>query len=465
MPAARARRKASLKDFGLAPLVILFILNAVDEFDRAVLAVSIDDIREEFGLSDFTVAFLPVAVIFITGTISLPAGNWADRYKRINILAAGAMVWGTAGILAATSRSFIQLFLTRALLGFGQGTIVPTHASLLSDYYPVGVRGRALSYHRSANSLGQVVGAVVGGVIVGSFGWRWAFTAAAVPGLLLGIYALRLREPGRGEADLLTAAEENPLFREFLSDPPDKVGFIASLGEIFSIPSLKWLIFTNAAFGFSLFGVVFWMPALFERHYDFTTEAASGALGAMALAAFVGSWLGGPYADRCLARGFDYMGKVGVAAAASLAVTWTIAFLMPNGALCLLFLAIGAFFASMGTGGLVSIIAAVSPPRIRSQAFSAFGLALAVCGAATAPMAVGALSTLLQEFGDMNRGESLLISMLAATTIVMAFGTYMCFLASRTCAADVQKTMSEFLAGYQARVSGEPDASVQASGR
>jgi hypothetical protein len=37
------------------------------------------------------------------------------------------------------------------------------------------------------------------------------------------------------------------------------------------------------------------------------------------------------------------------------------------------------------------------------------------------------------------------------TSIVMSIGTWMCYLASRTCAADVQKTMSEFLAEYTAQ--------------
>jgi len=446
-----APRKPRLKDFGLVPLVVLFILNAVDEFDRAVLAVSIEDIRKYLGLSDTTVALLPLAVIFITGIISLPAGNWSDRYKRVNILSAGAVVWGSAGILAATSQSFIQLFLTRALLGFGQGTIVPTHASLLSDYYPVSVRGRALGYHRSANPLGQVIGAVIGGGIVAVAGWRWGFAAAAVPGVILGIYALRLREPSRGEADLLAAAKQDPIFASYLSNPPDKLSFFGSLSTIWRIKSLRLLIFTNAAFGFSLFGGVFWIPALFEREFGFSTGGAGLALAGLALAGFIGTWFGGPFADRNVAKGFTYVGKIGVWATAALTVTWSIAFLMPNAALCLGLLSLGALVASLGTPGLISIVAAVSPPRIRAQSFAAFGLALAVFGAAAAPVCVGALSELLQSSADMDEGEALRWAMLAATTVVMALGTWLSWAASRHCAADAQKSMSEFLASYQAR--------------
>lgn len=452
---ATTLRRPKLRDFGLVPLVVLFILNAVDEFDRAVLAVALDDIREEFGLSDFTVGFLPLAVIFITGIISLPAGNWADRWRRVNILSVGAIVWGSAGLLASTSTNFIQLFLTRALLGFGQGTIVPTHASLLSDYYPVSVRGRALGYHRSANPLGQVIGAIIGGLIVGAVGWRWGFAAAAVPGLILGIYAWRLREPRRGEADLLAAAKQNPLFASFLADPPDKLGFFESLGHVWRIRSLRMLIFTNAAFGFSLFGVVFWIPAFFERRYDYSTEAAAGTLAFLAFAGFVGSWYGGPLADRNLVRGFGFMGTVGAWAAGILALTWSLAFAIPSAPLCIALLTIGGLLASAGTGGLVSIVAAVSPPRIRAQAFAAFGLALAVCGAAAAPLTIGGISELLQAYADMDNGESLRWGMFIATATVMALGTWFAYEAAKTSEADAQKTMGEFLATYQARSAAE----------
>lgn len=454
-------RRPRLKDFGLAPLAVLFVLNAVDEFDRAVLAVALEDIREEFGLSDATVGLLPLAVIFITGIISLPAGNWADRWRRVSILSGGAMVWGTAGVLAAASQSFVQLFLTRALLGFGQGTIVPTHASLLSDYYPVSVRGRALGYHRAANPLGQVIGAIIGGAIVAAAGWRWGFAAAAIPGVLLGAYAMRLREPRRGEADLVAAAQQNPLFASYLADPPDRLGFFASLGTIVRIRSLRMLIFTNAAFGFSLFGVVFWIPALFEREYGFSTEGAGLALAGLALAGFVGTWFGGPFADRNVARGFDHLGSIGVYATTALTLTWSAAFLMPSAALCLALLSVGALVASLGTPGLISIVAAVSPPRIRAQAFSAFGLALAVCGAAAAPLTVGAISELLQAQADMREGEALRWAMFGATAVVMSLGTWLAHEARRTCAADVQQTMQAFFAEYTRR--GAPGESTPAA--
>lgn len=196
---------------------------------------------------------------------------------------------------------------------------------------------------------------------------------------------------------------------------------------------------------------MFWIPALFEREYGFSTTAAGGALAALALAAFVGTWYGSPFADRNTSRGFRYLGRVGVVATFLLTITWSLAFLVTDAALCLLLLSLGALIASLGTPGLISIVAAVSPPRIRSQAFSAFGLALAVFGAAAAPLIVGAISELLQTSAGMAEGEALRWAMLSATTAVMLLGTWLVHRASHYCAEDAQRTMAEFLADFQRR--------------
>jgi MFS family permease len=438
----------SLRQYGMRAIVILFILNAIDEFDRAVLAVALDDIREHFSVSDATVGLLPLAVIFITGILTLPAGNLSDRWSRRNILVLGAVIWGSAGILASAAQSFVQLFFTRALLGAGQGTIGPTHLSLLSDYYPVGVRGRVLNYWRSANPFGQIIGALIGGVIVAMAGWRWAFVAAAIPGLLFGLYALTLREPKRGEADLTAAVGANPLLAEFLREPETKWGFFESLSTIFCTRTLRYLIFANAAFGFVLFGSVYWFPALFERKYDFSTQEAAGAFAALALSAFAGQWLAGPFIDRRLPRGFSYLARLGAAAVLFLTVTWVIGFAVPVAPVSLLLILSGAFLASIGSGGVIPIVAACSPPRIRSQSFAAFGLSLAVFGAAAAPVAVGGMSELFQQQLDVDEGDSLRYAIILATGIASSLCAWLIYQASRSADADVQRVFNEFIAEH-----------------
>jgi MFS family permease len=300
-----------------------------------------------------------------------------------------------------------------------------------------------------------VLGAVIGGAIVAAVGWRWGFVAAAIPGLLFGMLALTLREPKRGEADLNAAVEENPLLADFLKEPPDALGFRESLGVIFRIPTLRNLIYANAAFGFTLIGIVFWLPALFERRYDFSTQEAGLAFGALALSSFVATWFGGPFADWCVRRGFTFIAQVGIVAAGVLTVTWTIGFAIPHVWAMSALLIVGALIASFGIPGISALVAATSPPRIRSQAFAAFGLALAVCGAAAAPLVVGAVSEFFQSQYGVNEGDSLRYSMVIASAAVMSLGTLFIWLASRTAQADAQEVLAKFLAEHTSTPPGE----------
>jgi MFS family permease len=346
--------------------------------------------------------------------------------------------------------NFLQLFFTRALLGVGQATINPTHASLLSDAYPVTMRGRVLGYHRSANPLGQVLGGVIGGAIVAGVGWRWGFVAAAVPGLLFGMLALALHEPKRGQSDLDAALAENPLLASFLQEPKDAIGFRQSLGTTFSITTLRNLIFANAAFGFTLIGIVFWLPALFERRYGFSTQEAGLTFGVLAFSSFFATWFGGPFADWCVKRGFRFVAEFGALVAGVLTITWAVGFAIPSVWVMIVLLIAGALIASFGISGISVLIAATAPPRIRSQAFATFGLALAVCGAAAAPLAVGAASELFQSQWNVSEGDSLRYAMLIASATVMAVGTFFIYLASKTADSDAKGVLEAFLAEHTA---------------
>ena len=440
----RGRAGPRLRDYGTSMFVALFLLNLVDEFDRAVLAVALDDIRREFELSDATVALLPVAFIFTAGIVVVPAAVWADRWIRTFILAIGAAVWSVAGLAAAAAQSFGQLFATRIFLGFGQGTAAPTHLSLLSDSYPVSVRGRALAWNLAANPLGLAVGAVIGSAMIATVGWRWTFAAAALPGLALALVVLRLREPQRGEADLKAAVDENPFLTEFLREPDGNETFREAVGAIARQATLRRLIIANAALGFSLFGSVFWFPTLFERLYGFDTDTAGLVIALVGAAAFLGTWFGGPLADRNLLRGFPYLATFAARCIAVTAVSWPLAFLSPWPVVTLPLLALGAGVASLGAGGLMSIVAACALPKRRSQVFAAYGLALTVCGAALAPIVIGVGSELLQSAGE-SPAHALHWSVFASTASVISIGVWMVHRSRRSCAEDANQTITEFL--------------------
>ena len=105
--------------------------------------------------------------------------------------------------------------------GTGRAVVTPTHSSLLSDYYEPAARVKVFSAHRQANSVGQILGPLLGGVIAARIGLAWPFYLFAIPTLVFVVMALRLREPVRGYHERIAAGrdEETALVAESTRAP------------------------------------------------------------------------------------------------------------------------------------------------------------------------------------------------------------------------------------------------------
>ena len=183
------------------PLIVLFGLNAVDELDRAAFAVLLPDIRDHFDLSDAGALRLVALTIIAVLLVEIPLSFYCDRGKRVRIATIGATVWalfsiGTGGAIVVGSLG--MLVVMRIGAGTGRAVVTPTHSSLLSDYYAPAARVKVFSAHRQANSVGQILGPLLGGVIAAGLGLEWPFFLFAIPTLVFVAMSLRLHEPVRG---------------------------------------------------------------------------------------------------------------------------------------------------------------------------------------------------------------------------------------------------------------------------
>ena len=152
------------------PLIVLFGLNAVDELDRAAFGVLLPDIRDHFDLTNAGALRLVSLTTIAVLLIEIPLSFYCDRGNRVRIATIGATVWalfsfGTGGAVVVGSLG--MLIVTRIGAGTGRAVVTPTHSSLLSDYYEPAARVKVFSAHRQANSVGQILGPLLGGVIAG----------------------------------------------------------------------------------------------------------------------------------------------------------------------------------------------------------------------------------------------------------------------------------------------------------
>lgn len=267
------------KRAGLA-LFILTALNLVNYVDRSVLFAVQPLVQAEFPRSDAKFGLLTSAFILCYMCTAPFVGPLADRFDRRRIMMIGALIWSGATLLSAVTYSFEMLFIRHLIVGVGEATFVTIAPSFLSDIYPEQQRGRVMSVFSAALPVGMAIGYIVGGKLGVLYGWRHAFLIASIPGFILAVAIMLLKEPQRGSQDHLKETLERATI---LGLAKNGAFWSATLGV--------------AMMTFAVGGMQVWMPTFLSRVRHVPLDKANYSFGVMLLASgflasMVGGWLG-----------------------------------------------------------------------------------------------------------------------------------------------------------------------------
>lgn len=392
--AGEGRRSGRLGGHPTRPLILLSAVTLVDQIDTSILRGVLPLIQDDFDLADWQLGALGFAFVFVNALAGIPAGWVADRVRRTRLIGWTLLSWSALSLLSALSRSFGQLFLARASLGFGQAIDDPASTSLLADTYPADVRGRVFSVQQVTSFVGAGLGIGLGGLVGGAFGWQWAFAVVGAPGSLLAFAVFRMREPKRGEAEGLDLPDPEPMaVRELAATAWS--GLREDLKMIFGIRTMRFVLVGVSAMLFTVSGVGYWLAVYHERYSGFTEEQAAGVAGALlGVAGIIGTIWGGRTADRVYGDG--PAGRITqvsngilvclVLFVGSLGVPWV--------PLRLAMQFFGVLSAASAIPGLRASMMDVTPVHARGVSVSAFALVSTVFGTALAPIVVGGISDL-----------------------------------------------------------------------
>lgn len=328
----------------LAVLILIYMLNFLD---RQIIGILAAPLKAEFKLSDTQFGLLGgIAFASVYSTLAIPLAWLADRFSRVWIMTGALAVWSGFTALCGFAGSFTQLFLCRMGVGVGEaGGVAPAY-SLIADYFPPNQRARALAGFAFGIPLGTAAGTLVGGIVAVQYGWRTAFIAVGLLGLLVApILRLTIRNPKRGATDAARSGEQ---LAAAAIPAPRGLGLKVSLG-LFAVAALcvvrgllipagatPWLFAGGlaAVIGVSIFiarstasvvmkkpsfwllalgaasssvcgyGVAGWLPLFFMRSFDLSLLQTSWYYSGIALVGgTLGIWLGGAIADRAAKRG------------------------------------------------------------------------------------------------------------------------------------------------------------------
>lgn len=193
-------------------LALLAVGNLLSYLDRNIIFALFEPIKSELHVTDQQLGWLGSAYAIVFSVAALFSGVLSDLSSRRAVLAGGLALWSTFTALGAATRSYVQLFITRSLVGIGQSSYLPAAQALLADYFPTKGRAQAMGIFWMGLALGGTLAVYLGGVLGTHVGWRLTLIAVGLPGLFFALLMARLRDPATHERGAMARAAA-PKFR------------------------------------------------------------------------------------------------------------------------------------------------------------------------------------------------------------------------------------------------------------
>ncbi|TGK01062.1 MFS transporter [Leptospira semungkisensis] len=426
-------------------LLLLFLANLLNFFDRTIPAIIIEPIRHEWDLSDLQLGFVGSAFTIIYAIAGLPLGRLADIGSRKRIIGWGLTIWSAFTALNGYAWNYFTFILVRMGVGIGEASYAPAANSLIGDLFPAHKRARAVGIFMLGLPLGLVLAFFTIGALVKAFGsWRAPFFIASIPGILLAVFFFFIHEPERGAAESVQVSKEKV-------DRP--------IQRVLGIKTMWWIILSGLTFNFAAYAVNSFLVSLLQRFYHFTLVKAAITTGfIVGITGLVGLTAGGWIADKIHQRsekGRLLFGAVNLFASSIL--IWLA--LMQSEELVLFFSLL------FGLGWLVSYnyytcvypaIQDIIVPRLRATAMALYFAVMYLLGGAAGPAVVGWFSDYLTHSAMLQAGTSEMSEQFKAIglhdslyliPITVFLTSIFVFLASKSFSSDAAKMKQDMVSG------------------
>jgi MFS family permease len=360
-------------------ILLLGLIYVFNFIDRTIVSVLGEAIRRDLHLNDVqlgTLGGFSFALFF--AALGIPLARLAERRNRIGIIAAVTALWSIMTALSGAAANFVQLLLCRVGVAIGEAGLTPSLVSMISDRFPPERRAAVYSMITLGASIGSATAAILGGMVAKAFGWRVAFFAMGLPGLLLALAVfLAVPEPVRRKA----------------GNPSDTPSFGAVLRRLGRSPAFLHLTVGSGFVGLVGFGLNLFLIPLLVRRYGLDLAEAGGIFaGTVSFATILGSLSGGLVADRLGRRDVRWYGWA-PALTLTVALPFYVAALLQDDwrwLVALMFVACVALYAFLPA--VMTVTQRLVEPRMRASAAALHAFGQTVAGLGIGSISLGFLS-------------------------------------------------------------------------
>ena len=361
-------------------VVLLVIINLFNYIDRYILSAVEPEIRAALFAPDDPAAMAKtgsLATAFLLSyMVFAPLFGWiADRTSRWLLIAGSVALWSLASGASGLAATFGFLLFTRILVGIGEAGYGPSAPTIIADLFPLERRGRVLSFFYLAIPVGSAIGFAFGSAVEQSTGsWRIPFYLVTIPGLILALLCLFMRDP-RQMRPAASDAKKTPR--------PAMADYL----RLLKTPSYALNTLAMAAMTFAIGGLSFWVP----EYLRFRGQPESGRIffGGITVVAGIVATLSGGWAGDALRKRVRGAYFIVSGTAILLAFPCTVAMIYSPFPLAWMWMSLAIFFLFFNTGPANTALANVSPQGIRSTAFALNIFIIHALGDAVSPPLIG----------------------------------------------------------------------------
>ena len=396
--------------------------------DSTIVNVAIPQMQRTFGASIHDVQWV-VTVYMLTQAAVIPTAPFLTAKlggKRAYVWTLSAFVLGS--LLCGFAWNLPSLIIFRLIQGIGGGVLLPMVMTLLYQAFSPEERGMAASATGIPLMVAPALGPVLGGYLVGSFGWQWAFFINVPLGIVAVVIAQMVlkKTPSEPQASFdstgfFTVAAGSAMLLYGVSTVTSGDYTIGNLLfllcgilllcafvliELFKVghgqkPLLDLRRFKDATFAFSSltsvfttfvrFGLLFLLPIYLQTLRQQTVLQAGGIQGAQALAVMATLPIAGRLSVKVGPRIVVIIGLIVFAGVAALMIMFALT--TP------IWMIVGILILLGCASGLVQQIPVAAMSRIEKEEQEEVAngsTLLTVLQALSAPLGVAVLSSIVQ---------------------------------------------------------------------
>ena len=189
-------------------LTIIATAQLMVVLDDTIANIALPTLQNDVGISAANLPWVINAYILAFGGLLLFGGRLGDLYGRRRMLQVGMAIFTIASLFVGLAQDSMSMIASRGLQGIGAALTAPNALALIATTFPEGKeRNGAMAVYGAMSGLGIIAGLILGGLLTGLLGWRWAFFINIPIGLavLAGSRTLVEAELHKGRPDLAGA--------------------------------------------------------------------------------------------------------------------------------------------------------------------------------------------------------------------------------------------------------------------